>query len=221
MSQTISLYNYFRSSCSYRARIALELKGLAYKYVPVHLLKDGGEQHQANYRELNPLRLVPTLQSGEMTLTQSLVIMEYLDEAYPQKPQLFPRTGPARYKVKELCEIINSSIQPLTNLGPLQALEKDLSVTAEQKTAWIHSWTSKGFDAFERILQGVHGTYCVGDEVTAADACLIPQVFSAKRFGFDLGKYPLISKINETCLKLEAFHRAHPDHQVDSPRTPQ
>lgn len=221
MSDAISLYNYFRSSCSYRARIALELKGLSYDYIPVHLIKDGGEQHQADYRKLNPLRLVPTLQTGNVTLTQSLVIMEYLDETYPSDPVLFPRQGNIRYKVKELCEIINSSIQPLTNIGPLQALEKDFAATLEQKNQWIHYWNKKGFDAFERLLEDSHGTYCVGDQITAADLCLIPQIFSAERFGFDMSPYPLMSKINESCLKLEAFRKAHPDHQVDSPRTAQ
>ena len=216
MAETLVLHNYFRSSCSYRVRIALELKNISYKYVPVHLLKNGGEQNSMDYLKINPLSLVPTLQEGPFTLTQSLVILEYLDERYHQAPQLFPREGEARYRVKELCEIINSSIQPLTNLGPLQILEKDLEATPKQKSEWIAHWTHKGFRAFESAIQGLHGKYCVGDEITAADVCLIPQVFSAQRFGVSLVDYPLISKINTLCLEHPAFEKAHPSRQEDA-----
>lgn len=217
MADTLTLYNYFRSSCSYRVRIALELKNIPYQYEPVHLLKEGGQQNSLDYIKLNPTRLVPTLQKGPFVLTQSLVILEYLDETYPEGPQLFPREGEARYRVKELCEIINSSIQPLTNLGTLQALEKDFSASTENKNEWIANFVHKGFRAFEASLQSLHGTYCLGDDITAADLLLIPQVFSAQRFGVSLVDYPLIEKINAVCLEHAAFQKAHPENQVDSP----
>ncbi len=216
MAESLTLYNYFRSSCSYRVRIALELKKIPYKYLPIHLLKDGGEQHSVDYLKVNPLSLVPTLQEGPFTLTQSLVILEYLDEKFTQSPQLFPREGEARYRVKELCEIVNSSIQPLSNLSVLQALEEKFGASSEQKSEWIASWVHKGFRAYEDLIQKTHGRYSVGDEITAADICLVPQVFSAERFGVSMVDYPLISKINTLCLESSAVEKAHPKNQVDA-----
>jgi len=209
------LYNYFRSSASYRVRIALHWKGLSFDYRPVHLLNNGGEQHSSDYKALNPASEVPTLVHGRNTLSQSMAILQYLDEVFPQKP-LFPKDSFQKAKVIQFCEGINCT-QPYQNLGTLQYLEKEFGFTQAQKDRWLQKWIGRNLEASEKILQSITGTYCFGAEVTAAEAFLIPQIFSAHRFGVDTTKYSTLQRIYDTCQGLEAFKKAHPLNQPDTP----
>jgi maleylacetoacetate isomerase/maleylpyruvate isomerase len=215
-TDTFILHNYFRSSTSYRARIALNLKGIKYKYVPVHLLKNGGEQHSAEYRKLNPQGEVPTLIHNGKAISQSMAIVEYLEDIHPANP-LFPKDPYMKAKVRQFCENINSFMHPLGNLKVMQKLEKDNAYTAEQKNAWIQHWNTQGFQALEEMLKEFSGRYCFGDQVTAADAFLVPVIFASNRFKVDLQNFPLCRKINEECLKQKAFIDAHPFRQMDTP----
>lgn len=213
----LALYNYFRSSTSYRVRIALELKGLYYEYRPVHLLNNGGEQNSAFYRALNPVGGVPTLMHGEKVVSQSLPIVEYLEEISPRTIHLFPEDPFLKAKVRQFCEIINSDIHPLQNLKVLQQLEKQYGFTADQKTEWVKKWVMDGLTALEKVMQPFASTYCFGEKITTADAFLIPQLFSAQRFGVDISGFKELVRINENCLKNPAFMRAHPYRQIDTP----
>lgn len=215
----IKLYSYYRSSSSYRVRIALNFKGLAYACHPVHLVKNGGEQHAPEYKALNPQAQVPTLIDDGFVLTQSMAIMEYLEEKYP-KPRLLPRDLQQRAYVRQLSLISVADIHPLNNLRVLNHLSGELRVTQEQKTAWYHKWIRIGFEAMETLLakSPYHtGPYCCGDEVTMADMCLVPQVYNARRYEMPLKDYPLIAAIEENCLKLKAFRDASPEQQPDTP----
>jgi maleylacetoacetate isomerase/maleylpyruvate isomerase len=211
----LKLYNYFRSSTSYRARIALELKNLNYSYVPVSLVN--GEQHQANYRSLNPIGGVPTLDHNGKLISQSMAITEYLDEVFSSGTPLFPKDSFLKAKVRQVCETINADTHPLQNLKITQYLESELKVTAEQKKAWLHRWIGDGLQAVEKILAPYAGDYSFGSAPTAADAFLVPQLFSAQRFGVDISNYNTLSKINELALKHPAFQKAHPHRQPDTP----
>lgn len=218
MTQTqtnITLYNYFRSSTSYRVRIALEHKQIKYKYVPIHLLNNGGEQNASTYRELNPLGGVPTLQHDNRIISQSFAIIDYL-EIFPQN-KLFPDDFYLNAKVRQICENINADIHPLLNLKVQQYLEKNHQFTAEHKLQWMNRWTLEGLSAIETLIKPYAGKYCFGDQITAADVFLVPQIFSAKRFEIDLSPFPLLSKINDNCLLLESFQKAHPYRQIDTP----
>lgn len=212
----LELYNYFRSSASYRVRIALHLKGLDFKYNAVHLVKDGGEQNQSAYREINPAGEVPTLIDDGFVLSQSMAIIFYLDDKYPT-PRLIPSEPKAKAKVIQLCEAVNAGMQPLQNLKVLQELETRFGVDQAGKDAWVQRWVNAGFEGLEESLERTAKTYCYGTDVTAADCILIPQVFAAKRFNVEISKFPIISKINDQCLKLEAFKKAHPMNQPDTP----
>jgi maleylacetoacetate isomerase len=213
----LKLYNYFRSSTSYRARIALHLKKLDFEYKPVHLLNNGGEQHSAEYRALNPVGGIPTLIDGDKVISQSFAIIEYLDEAFPQTYQLMPKETYLRAKVRQVCENINADIHPLQNLKVMQYLEKKNQYTQEQKDEWAQKWIKEGFEAAENILKPFAKTYAFGDQVTAADVFIVPQLFSAERFKVDISKYPILFQIGQNCAKLEAFQKAHPMKQVDTP----
>ncbi|MEK6774073.1 MAG: maleylacetoacetate isomerase [Bdellovibrionota bacterium] len=215
MSELV-LYNYFRSSTSYRVRIALHFKNLDFKYEPVHLINNGGEQHKTEYTNLNPMAEVPTLVHDGMTLAQSMAIIEYLDEVFP-RPSLFPADSQKRARIRQFCENINSFMHPVCNLKILQYLETKHAYTQAQKEEWISIWSKKGFEACENILKKTHGQFCFGDEVSAADLFLIPQIFSAQRFKVDLSPYPLLLKINAHCLSLDFFKKAHPFCQPDTP----
>lgn len=210
------LYNYFRSSSSYRVRIALEYKNLPYSYVPVHLLNNGGEQNSADYQVLNSKREVPTLVHNDNVIAQSVAIIEYLEEIKPE-PALFPADPLLKAHVRQACEIINSGIQPLQNLSVLNKLTKDYGITDDQKKVWISDVVTPGLKAFEEFISNKSGEYCFGDTITAADLFLIPQIFSAVRFGVDIKQFKTLSKINDRCLDLKAFKLAHPDSQPDSP----
>ncbi len=217
----LTLFNYFRSSTSYRVRLALEVKKLSYEYKPIHLLNNGGEQHSAEYRALNPMGGVPTLvhETGatKNVIGQSIVIAEYLDEAFPQSYQLFAKDPYKKALIKQFCENINADTHAYGNLRTLQYLEKNFSATDEQKNKWIHTWTAAGLQACEKMLEKYSGKFCFGDEITAADIFLVPQIFTAQRFKVPLESYPLITKIVNHCNSLEAFKKAHPFCQIDTP----
>jgi maleylpyruvate isomerase len=214
----LQLYSYFRSSAAYRVRIALELKGLPYSYVPVHLLKDGGAQHAPPYQRLNPTELVPTLVDHDgYALGQSLAIMEYLDETQPE-PALLPRDALGRARVRALAQSVACEIHPLNNLRVLQYLERDLGVTEAARSDWYRHWITLGFTALERMLASTPATgrFCHGDSPGLADCCLIPQIANARRFDTSLEAFPTIRRIEAACLALPAFQKAAPQVQPDA-----
>ena len=218
MSDQLRLYSYWRSSAAYRVRIGLNLKGLEYDTVPVHLVRDGGEQHSAAFRETNPQGLVPVLQHGNRTLRQSMAILEYLDETWPDNA-LLPATARDRARARGLAQMVTCDIHPLNNLRVLQHLERELGVPQEQRDAWVKHWITTGFDAVEASL-AEHlstGTFCEGDSPGLADCCLIPQVYNARRFGVDMAAYPTVARIEAACLELPAFDAARPERQPDAP----
>lgn len=202
------LYDYFRSSASYRVRIALNLKGLAYDSVPVSLLDNA--QRAPEYLSKNPQGLVPALLDGEQLLTQSLAICEYLEETYPQ-PALLPNDAIGRARVRALALSIACDIHPLNNLRVLRRLEAQFTADQAGKDAWYQHWIQSGFEAFEQQIQSTHGHYCFGDTVTLADLALVPQVYNARRFNCDLSAYPTMLAIEQRCLALDAFARATPE----------
>lgn len=213
----IVLYTYWRSSAAYRVRIGLELKALAWEARPVHLVRDGGQQHGAGYAALNPQQLVPTLQHEGHVLTQSLAILEYLDETFPQVP-LLPADAVGRARVRALAQLVACDIHPINNLRVMQYLEQHLQVTADARTQWTLHWMAEGFAAMEAMLAASAdtGTFCHGDRPGLADACLVPQVYNARRFGLDLSPYPTLQRIEAACQEREAFVLAHPDNQPDA-----
>lgn len=211
----MELYGYWRSSASYRTRIALNFKELDFNYLPVHLLKDGGQQHQRAYRQLNPNGLVPTLVDGPVILHQSLAIIEYLEDKYPE-PSLLPGTPQQRGAIRALALDLASELQPLINLRVQQYLKRELEVSDAQKQAWLDHWFAESFTAFEKNLEEVSGTYCVGDTFSLADVCLVPQVYSAQRFGIKLDDYPLLMGVYERLLELPFVAAAHPNEQPDA-----
>lgn len=213
----MKLFTYFRSSAAYRVRIALNLKGLGYDAVPVHLLRDGGQHLLDEYRAINPSGLVPAFQDDAITLTQSMAILEYLEEAYPQVP-LLPKGAVARAHVRELAQIIACDIHPVNNLRVLKYLVKQLGQDEQAKTDWYRHWVIEGFQSLEAHLAR-HldtGTFCYGHTPTIADCFLVPQVFNAQRFDIDVTAYPTISRINDMCVDLPAFKAAHPSQQPDA-----
>jgi maleylpyruvate isomerase len=221
MSATLNderiLHNYFRSSASYRVRIALNLKGLDYRYVSVHLNRNGGEQFSAEFKALNPHGLVPVLSEPGVQLTQSLAIMEYLDEKYPQKP-LLPASPEDRAQVRQLALAVACDIHPLNNLRVLKYLKGTLGVSEEAKNGWIQHWIGLGFSALEAELARStrRGAFCFGDTPTIADCCLVPQIYNAQRFNVDMAAYPTLMAIDRACQELPAFADAHPSRQIDS-----
>ncbi|MBY6063146.1 maleylacetoacetate isomerase [Pseudidiomarina sediminum] len=211
----MELYGYWRSSASYRARIALNFKQLDYNAIPVHLLKDGGQQHQQAYRQLNPNGLVPTLVDGQIILHQSLAIVDYLEEKYPE-PSLLPATPRLRSAARALALDLASELQPLINLRVQKYLKEVLEVSDAQKQAWLDHWFKESFTAFEKNLEEIAGLYCVGDTFSMADVCLVPQVYSAQRFGIDLSAYPIMMAVYERLLELPWVAAAHPAKQADA-----
>ncbi|HKA80623.1 MAG TPA: maleylacetoacetate isomerase [Xanthobacteraceae bacterium] len=210
----MKLYTYFRSSAAYRVRIALNLKGLKSEMISVHLQKEGGLNRKPDYRAINPHMRVPALQidSGDV-LTQSLAIIEYLDEVKPEPP-LLPRDPVARAKVRALAQLIACDIHPLNNVGPLRYLKNQLGQDQAKIDAWYHHWVMDGFDALESMIQP--GPYAFGSAVTLADVCLVPQVYNARRLKVPLDRYPKIVAVDAACTKLAAFDRAKPENQADA-----
>lgn len=210
----MKLYSYFRSSAAYRVRIAFNLKGLSYDTVAIHLQKEGGQQLKPDYRALNPQMRVPTLrlESGEH-LTQSLAIIEYLDEVYRQPP-LLPADPIGRAKVRALAQIVACDIHPINNLAPLRYLKNELGQDQAKIDAWYHHWVLAGFDAIEAMVRP--GPYAYGAGITLADICLVPQVANARRLKVPLDRFPKIVAIDAACAKLDAFVRAKPENQPDA-----
>lgn len=215
-NEPLVLYSYFRSSTSYRARIALNYKNLNYSMRYVHLLNNGGEQHQGSYKKINPMSEVPTLVHGDKIIGQSLAILIYLEDAFPQSKKIFPVDAFQKAKVWQICEIINSGMHPLMNLKTTQLLLK-MGFSEEQKQSWLTHWINQGLSALETLLAQTAEDFCFGSEVTAADITLIPQLFSSARFGADLNLYPTLKRIEQNALALKAFDLAHPLKQADAP----
>ncbi|MFW1755001.1 maleylacetoacetate isomerase [Acinetobacter wanghuae] len=211
----MQLYTYFRSSAAYRVRIALNLKGLNAELIPVHLVNNGGEQHSEAYKAVNPSELVPTLVEDDFNLSQSLSILEYLDEQYPEAA-LLPQDAQQRALVRAFSLAIACDIHPLNNLRVLQYLTGTLNVTDEQKTEWYKHWVETGFKTLEALLKESNGKFCFGDQATIADCCLIPQVYNALRFNIDLSAYPKIASIYQHCNTLAAFQNAAPEAQQEA-----
>jgi maleylacetoacetate isomerase len=213
----LTLHSYFRSSASYRVRIALNLKGLSYTTIPVHLLKGGGQQHSSDYQRVNPAKLVPTLVDDGHAIGQSLAIMEYLDETHPE-PALLPRDPLGRARVRGLAQSVACEIHPLNNLRVLQYLDNDLKVDEATKATWYRHWITLGFTAIEGMLakDPATGTFCHGNAPGLADCCLIPQIANSRRFDTPLEAFPTIRRIEEACLALDAFARAAPQLQPDA-----
>ncbi len=209
----MKLYTYFRSSAAYRARIALNLKGIPYEMVSIHLTRGGGQQHGAEYRAVNPQGRVPALAlDGGETLIQSLAIMEYLEEVFPSPP-LLPSDPVARAHVRALAQVIACDIHPLNNTSPLFYLKNTLKQDQDTINAWYAHWVTVGFEAVEALLRP--GPYAFGANVTMADVCLVPPVANARRFNVPLDKFPKIVAVDAACLKLPAFDKARPDNQPD------
>nr|QUF59422.1 glutathione S-transferase GSTZ3 [Brachionus angularis] len=206
------LYNFFRSSASWRVRIALGLKGIDYEYRPVNLYT--GEQLSEEFTKINAKQEIPVLQIDGIQLTQSIPIIEYLDETRPQQPRLIPQDPIKRAKARAIAEIINSGIQPYQNTNVLKRLVNEIG--EEKKNEWLKFYLTKGFRAVEEALKESSGKYCVGDDISIADLCLVPQVYSAYRFNVDLTNFPNVLRVNSELEKLPEFHKAHAHRQIDT-----
>jgi len=208
------LYSYFQSSASYRVRIALNHKEIPYEYRAVHLVREGGEQHKADYKNLNPLGEVPTLVHGQKILAQSMAIFFYLDQTYPEKI-LFSKDAYEAARILQFCEVVNSGMQPVVNLRVRQELETRFGADAKARESWCAYFNERGLSTLEKILEKTSGRFCFGDQVSAADMFLIPQLFNARRNKVDLSKYKCILKVETECVKQEAFIKAQPKNQPD------
>jgi maleylacetoacetate isomerase len=210
----VKLYTYFRSSAAFRVRIALNLKGIAYEPMFVHLAK--GEHRAPAYTKVNPQALLPTLELDDGTrIHQSLAIIEYLDETHPAQP-LIPKDALGKARVRSLSYLIASEIHPLNNLRVLQHLKRALGQSEDQVNAWYRHWIADGLAKLEAELASNKGRFCHGEAPTMADCCLVPQIFNAKRYQSDLAPYPETMRVFEACMQLEAFDRAQPSKQPDA-----
>lgn len=212
----MKLHGYWRSSATYRVRIALAYKSVDYTIEPVHLVEGGGQQHTEAYRAKNPMAQVPSLEVGDgVFLAQSMAILEYLEERYP-KPPLLPPDPIARARARQLAEIVNSGIQPFQNLATIKRL-KAAGIDAD---AWCVDHIRRGLGAYTAICETTAGAFSVGDAPSFADCALVPQLYNARRFGIDVdAELPLLARIDARCAELDAFARAHPDRQPDAPAT--
>lgn len=217
MTTDLTLYSYWRSTAAYRVRIALNLKGATYETRPVHLLRDGGEQHGTAYRALNPQKLIPCLLDCGRAITQSMAIIEYLEETLPTPP-LLPVGAVDRARVRALAMAVGCDIHPLGNLRVLQYLEAEWGTNETARAEWSRHWIMVGFNALEAMLSGdpATGRYCHGDTPGLADAFLVPQMYNALRWKVPLDDYPVISRIHAACNELPAFREAAPEAQPDA-----
>ena len=210
----MKLYNYFRSSASFRVRIALHLKGLAYDYLPVHLAR--GEQKKPEFAAVTAEGLVPVLElDDDRRLTQSMANIEYLDETHPQPP-LLPADALGRARVRALAQIVACEIHPLNNLRVLKYLVGELKASEDAKNAWYRHWVRLGLESYEAQLATRSGLYSHGDAPTLADCCLVPQIFNAQRFDCDLNGLPRTMAVFDACMKLDAFQQAQPSACPDA-----
>ncbi len=215
MKDDIKLYSYYRSSCSYRVRIALHLKNIPFKYIPIHLLKNGGEQNSEPYKKLNPEGTVPCLTHKNQTITQTMAILQYLEDICP-RPALFPIL--LKTQIISISEIINSSTQPLQNLKVLKYL-KNWQITESEKKKWSQFWIHEGLANVEKKIQeNKQSPFAVGRSLTAVELFIIPQMYNAKRFNVNLNNFPRLLKLEQICQTLPAFQKAHPSAQPDSPQ---
>lgn len=212
----MKLYNYWRSSCSWRVRIALHWKRQPFTYLAVHLLKDGGQQKSESYTSLNPMQSVPLLEVVDggrvLHIAQSMAIIEYLEERWPEPP-LLPADRIARAQVRQAAEIVNSGIQPFQNTSVQKRVKHELH--GDEK-AWARHFIASGLRALEPLLQTTSGRYSVGDQVTLADCFLVPQLYHARRYEVDLAPFPTLTRVEAACVALPAFHAAHADQQPDA-----
>lgn len=215
--EELVLHGYWRSSAAYRVRIVLGLKGLAWSHRGVHLVRDGGQQHDSAYAGLNPQRLVPTLVHGDRVLTQSLAICEYLDEVWP-KPAILPADAPGRARVRALAQAVACDIHPLNNLRVLKYLTGPMGLDEQAKSEWYRHWVAVGLDGVERMLAASPdtGSCCHGNAPTLADACLVPQMYNARRFECDESGWPVIRRICDHLETLDVFRAARPEIQPDA-----
>ena len=215
MAHIPEIYSYWRSSASWRVRIALAYKGVDYEYRAVHLVRDGGEQHSDAYRAKNPMELVPTLEIDGHTLSESLSILRYLEDTRPT-PRLVPEDPYLAARAWQIAEYVNAGIQPLQNLRVMLELGASFDASKAQQRAWSRDWIARGFAAVEQMIAEVGGRCAVGDDPTVADVCLVPQVYNARRFEVDLGPFPNITRIDAHLAALPAFQAARPENQPDA-----
>ena len=213
----MKLYTFFRSSASYRVRIALNLKGFTYEQIPIHLRRAGGEQFAVSYKAINPQGLVPTLDDGGQILTQSLAVIEYLEERY-QKPRLLPTDSADRARVRSMALIIACEIHPIQNLRVLVHLKNNLRQSEDDLNRWARHWIDLGLSALEQMTTSTpkRGKFCFGDTPSLADICLVPQLANARRFGCDLSAYPTLLQVETACNTLPAFANAAQEKQPDA-----
>ena len=216
----VILYSYWRSSCSWRVRIALHFKNIPFETRTVNLLQN--QQSDAGYDVMNPSHLLPTLMIDGNVLTQSIAILEYLEDRKPETWRLLPMEASERAQIRAMVSIIASDIQPIQNLRVMNHLVEEVGKCGGQpaqdtKAQWAHHWITTGFEALERMLKTYSGKFCYGDHVSLADVCLVPQVYNARRFGVDMTRFPNISRIEATLSEMEPFRLAHPDNQPDAP----
>jgi maleylacetoacetate isomerase len=211
----LALYGYWRSSSTWRVRIALAWKGLAYEHRAVHLLRDGGEQHTADHVARNPMHQIPVLEVDGVAIGQSVAIIELLEELRPS-PSLFPTDPIDRARARQIVEGINSGIQPLQNLAVMKELTHTWGHAPEQARSWSAAWIARGFDALERLAERSAGRYLVGDAVCVADVFLVPQMYNARRFGLDPSSWPVLARVEAAAIELDAFRSTRPETQPDA-----
>lgn len=212
----MKLYSFFRSSAAYRARIALNLKAISYEQVPVHFRKDGGQHRLPGFLALNPQGLLPVLDDDGFVLQQSLAIVEYLDEAYPETPRLLPETVRDRAVVRAMAQMVACDLHPLNNLRVLNYLRTELDQGDDGVNTWYRHWVAANLAGLEEMVQRHGGSYCFGDSVTLADICLVPQLYNARRFDCDLNPYPGLLAVDERLQALPAVAEAAPELQPDA-----
>ena len=213
---SLVLRSYWRSSCSWRVRIALHWKQLSFDLVPVHLVANGGEQHSAAHRALNPMRELPVLSVGDTHIAQSMAILEYIEEAHPSPP-LLPTDPLERARVRQMAEVVNSGTQPLQNQRVMKYLGSTFEIPREQQLAWSRYWIALGLTGLEALVDQHGGACCHGDAISFADLCLVPQLYNARRFEVDVSAFPNLTEVESRLNGLPAFAASHPDQQPDTP----